>query len=163
MKLALAILCWLALAPNITSAQTEKNVIKDDDMKIQFTVPEGWQATKKGDRYLMGSSNTTGFMLIEVQKYKSLKKLKSAMKGGIELEDGSKLMPAKDLANLGKLGVSGLYVGTVDGTEMQGFMMALMAPSNDKAAICISVAPAVMFNQSNMDQLKLLLRSVSFL
>jgi hypothetical protein len=162
MKLTLAILCWFALACNTTLAQSENKVIKDDDMKIQFTVPEGWQATKKGNSYLMGSSNTKGFMLIEVQEFKSLKKLKSSMEGGIELEDGSKLMPAKELANLGKLGVSGLYAGTVDGTEMQGFMMALMAPTNDKATICISVAPAIMFNQSNMDQLKLLLRSVTF-
>jgi hypothetical protein len=156
-------LLYLLVFASATLAQDGAQVITDDEMQIKFTVPDGWIATKKGDNYLMGSSNTKGFMLIEVQAFKSLKKLKAAMKSGIELEDGSRLTPAKDLTNLGKRGVSGLYTGTVDGTEMQGFMMALMAPTDDRAAICITVAPVNVFNQSNMDQLKLLLRSVTFL
>jgi hypothetical protein len=41
--------------------------------------------------------------------------------------------------------------------------MALMPPSEGRAVICISVAPADIFNQSNMDELKTLLRSVVFL
>ncbi len=152
--LSLAISSW---------AQEDSSVIVDKEMKIQFTVPEGWKVTKKDNGYLMGSSSTQGFMLLNVQNFTSLKKLKAAMEEGIEQEDGSKLMPVTDLAKLGNQGVSGLYSGKLDGVEMQGFLMALMPPSKGRAAICISVAPKSVFNQSNMDQLKLLMRSVIFL
>ena len=144
-------------------AQDDSSTIKDNDIKIQFTVPDGWQSTQKADGYLMGSENTNGFMLIKVQDFKSLKKLRSAMEDGIEQEDGSKLELAGELSNLGNQGVSGMYLGKIDGIEMQGFLMALMPPSKGRAAICIAVAPAELFNQSTMDQLKILLRSVIFL
>lgn len=146
-----------------TLAQDDTSLIKDDEMKIQFTVPEGWKSTKKEDGYLMGSENTNGFMLLKVQDFKSLKKLRLAMEAGIEQEDGSKLMVDGELTNLGNQGVSGMYRGTIDGKEMQGFLMALMPPSKGRAAICITVAPVDVFNQSNMDQLKILLRGVIFL
>ena len=68
-----------------------------------------------------------------------------------------------ELSNLGNQGVSGMYRGTIDGKEMLGFLMALMPPSKGRAAICITVAPVDVFNQSNMDHLKILLRSVIFL
>jgi hypothetical protein len=60
---------------------------------------------------------------------------------------------------LGKLGVSGLYAGKIDETEMLGFLMAILPDGEGKAIICISVAPETVFNQSNMDQLKILIRS----
>ncbi len=162
MKFAILTLFCLSLVLS-SLAQDENNVIKDEEMKIQFTVPEGWKVTKKDDGYLMGSSTTQGFMLLNVQKFTSLKKLKSAMEKGIEQEDGSRLMPATELTKLGSQGVSGLYQGKLDGVEMQGFLMALMPPSKGRAAVCISVAPKSVFNQSNMDQLKLLMRSLIFL
>jgi hypothetical protein len=85
------------------------------------------------------------------------------MEAGILQEDGSILELNGDLTNLGNQGVSGMYRGTIDGKEMLGFLMALMPPSKGRAAICIAVAPIDLFNQSNMDQLKILLRSVIFL
>jgi len=163
MKSTLIAIFLAGLTITSTQAQNNESVIKDNDQKIQFTVPDGWQSTKKGDGYLMGSENTHGFMLIKVQNFKSIKKLRSAMEAGIEQEDGSILALDGELSNLGKQGVSGMYKGTIDGTEMQGFLMALMPPSKGRAAICITVAPVELFNQSNMDQLKILLRSVIFL
>jgi hypothetical protein len=162
MKSIIITLLFSGLAVSSLFAQSDNEVIKDDDMKVQFTVPTGWQATKKADSYVMGSADTQGFMLLKVQNFKTLKKLHSAMASGIEQEDGSVLMPVGELTMLGKQGVSGMYTGTIDGTEMQGFLMALMPPSKGKAAICISVAPKTLFNQSNMDQLKILMRSVIF-
>jgi hypothetical protein len=162
MKLTLALLCWLAISHTTTLAQADKEVIKDDDMKISFVVPDGWQATKRDNGYILGSTDTKGFMLVEVRHFESIKKLKKAMEAGIEQEDGSKLMPNGDLSMLGQQGVSGMYEGIIDDIEMTGFLMALMPPSKSKTVICISIAPKTIFNQSNMDQLKLLLRSVIF-
>ncbi len=160
MRLSLSLLFCLALSYSF--AQSDSEIIKDEELKISFTVPDGWQATKKDDGYLLGSANTQGFMLIKVMDFKSIKRLKSAMEAGIQQDDGSKLMPTTELTMLGEMGVSGMYDGTVEGTEMLGFLMALMPPSKTRAAVCISVAPKTIFNQSNMDQLKLLLRSVLF-
>ena len=50
-----------------------------------------------------------------------------------EQEDGTILELDGDLSNLGNQGVSGMYRGTIDGTEMQGFLMALMPPSRGRA------------------------------
>lgn len=144
-------------------AQDKSNTIVDKDLSIQFTVPEGWTVTKKESGYLMGSSTTSGFMMLEIQSFDSLNQLKTAMEAGIEQKDGTMLMPSGDLRLLGDQGVSGMYKGKIDGEEMTGFMMALFPPYEKKAAICISVAPSKLFNQSNMDQLKMLLRSIIFL
>jgi hypothetical protein len=102
-------------------------------------------------------------MFINVQKFATIISLKAAMEAGLQLEDGSILVPAGNLTLLGNIGVSGMYIGQIDGTEMKGFLMALMPPSKGRAAICISVAPEYLFNQTNMDELKSLLRSIIFL
>jgi len=154
---------YILLSTSIVLAQYEVDPIVDNDMKLQFSAPEGWKTTKKADGYLMGSPNTNGFMLLKVQSIPTISSLKSAMEQGLQLEDGTKLEPVGELNMLGSLGVSGMYIGTIDGTEMKGFLMALMPPSKGRAVICISVAPIYLFNQTNMDELKTLLRSVIFL
>ena len=163
MKSILISIFYILTCTGISLAQDEAEPIVDKEMKIQFSAPDGWKVTKKTDGYLMGSPNTNGFMLIKVQNFATIKDLKSAMKKGIKLEDGTELTPDGDINMLGSMGVSGIYLGTIDGTEMKGFLMALMPPSKGRAAICISVAPISVFNQSNMDELKILLRSVTFL
>jgi len=149
-------------APNIV-AQDKSNTIIDKDLSIQFTIPEGWTATKKASGYIMGSSTISGFMMLEIQSFDSLNQLKKAMEAGIEQKDGTMLMPSSDLRLLGDQGVSGMYKGKIDDKEMTGFLMALFPRYEKKAAICLSVAPTNLFNQSNMDQLKMLLRSIIFL
>ena len=163
MKPILLSIFFFLASMSLAMAQNEPEPIIDSEMKIQFSAPPGWKTTKKGDGYLMGSPNTSGFMLIKVQNFATIVSLKSAMEAGLQLEDGSKLVPVGDLNLLGNLGVSGIYVGAIDGTEMKGFLMALMPPSKGRAVICISVAPLYLFNQTNMDELKTLLRSVVFL
>jgi len=162
MKSSLITLLIFAFIISETTAQNDSTVI-DNELKLQFTAPEGWQITKKGDGYLLVSPKASGFMLIEVQKFTTIKSLKTAMENGIEQEDGSKMMPLEDLAMLGDRGVSGLYGGKIDDEEMTGFLMALLPPSRTRTVVCISVAPQRLFNQSNLDQLKILLRSIIFL
>ncbi|MEN8248530.1 MAG: hypothetical protein ABFS32_06330 [Bacteroidota bacterium] len=163
MRRVLVIAIGLIITQSLSYAQDGPQPIVDNEMKVQFTPPEGWQATKKDIGYVMGSDHTEGFMLLKVQDFKSIKKLKAAMEAGVEQEDGSILKPTGDLTLLGDQGVSGMYSGTIDETEMTGFLMALLPPSKRMAVICISVAPQSNFNQSNIDQLKMLLRSVIFL
>ncbi len=156
------ILSFLGFNPVMSqriAAQTEENIIKDDSLGVTFIVPDGWSATKKSVGYVMGSASTQGFMLLKTDEFSSLKNLKSAMKTGIQQQDGSMLTPDGDLSMLGKLGVSGMYQGVIDGIDMLGFMMAILPDGKGKAIICISVAPRNVFNQSNMDQLKILMRS----
>lgn len=144
-----------------TFGQDDKR-ITEDGLGFSFIVPDGWEVNRKDIGFVMGSAQTEGFMLIYRGDFKKLADLKKAMNNGIEQEDGSKLMPAYDLTDLGDQGVAGMFTGTIDGTEVKGFLMALLPPSKKKAAVCLSVAPASTFNQSNMDQLKILLKSVIF-
>lgn len=163
MKPILLSLFYFLASMSVLSAQNGQEPIIDSEMNIQFSAPAGWKTTKKDDGYLMGSTNTNGFMFINVQNFATIISLKSAMEAGLQLEDGTKLVPAGNLNLLGNIGVSGIYIGQIDGTEMKGFLMALMPPSRGRAAICISVAPVYLFNQTNMDELKSLLRSIIFL
>ena len=146
-----------------TSAQSRDSVIVNNDLLLQFTAPAGWHISQREDGYLLSSPKTSGFMLISIQNFRTIKSLKTAMENGIEQANGSKMMPLEDLSMLGNQGVAGLYGGKIDDTEMTGYLMALMPPSKTRAVICISVAPQELFNQSNLDQLKILLRSVIFL
>ena len=160
MKNLLFTLFIVGFSSTLLLAQTDS--INDADMKIQFQPPESWQATKKDDGYVLGSDKFQGFMKISVQPFATIKELRSAMMHGIAQPGGALLTPVDSLQNLGEVGVAGLYEGTIDGQEMRCYMMALMPPSKGRAAICISVAPKEVFNQSNIDQLKLLMRSVVF-
>ena len=147
------------LTAQTVKAQTESNIVEDKELGVKFIVPDGWTATKKEASYIMGSTDYNGFMLLKTAEFKSLKELKNAMQDGIEQEDGSLLIPDGDLNMMGKLGVSGLYVGKIDETDMLGFLMAILPDGKGTAMICISVAPESVFNQSNMDQLKILIRT----
>lgn len=155
MKRLVLLLILLIFAPGLKA-----QIVSDSNLGFDFTPPEGWIATKKEHGYVMGSTHTQGFMLLQSQDFKSQKALKNAMDAGIEQEDGTMMMPVGELNMLGKQGVSGMYAGKIDEVEMKGFMMAFMPEGKGIAAIGIAVAPATVFNQSNMDQLKLLLRSV---
>jgi hypothetical protein len=145
-------------------AQDGPQTVRDEDLKVQFIVPSGWSVTKKDIGYVMVPYETPdGFILVEVDSFVSVKELKVAMTNGITQEDGEVLTPIAELADLGSQGVAGLYEGMVDEKEVKGFLMALMPPSGGKAAIAIVVAPAEYFNQSHIDELKLLFRSIIFL
>ncbi len=163
MKVIFISICYFLVSLSTSMAQTVQESIIDEELKIQFSPPKGWKTSKKDNGYLMGSPNTSGFMLIKEQDFSNIIKLKSAMESGIELADGSVMKPIGELNLLGDVGVSGMYLGIIDGTQMKGFLMALMPPSKGRAVICLSVAPEYLFNQTNMDELKTLLRSVIFL
>lgn len=162
-KLIIITIIILAFTALNTTAQTSDSIIVNDDLLLQFTAPAGWHISQREDGYLLTSPKASGFMLITIQNFRTIKSLKTAMENGIEQVDGSKMMPLEDLSMLGNQGVSGLYGGKIDDIEMTGFLMALLPPSRTRAVICISVAPQRLFNQSNLDQLKILLRSVIFL
>jgi hypothetical protein len=162
-KIALFFLFLFSFWFHQLQAQDGPKTIRDEEKKIQFIVPSGWSVTEKDVGYILGLYDTDGFILIKVEKFKSLKDLKSAMNNGIAQEDGSVLTVTTELNNLGKQGVAGMYEGTVDGKEVKGFLMALMPPSGKKAAISIVVAPKDHFNQSHMDELKSIVKSIVFL
>ena len=163
MKLILlSFFCFLG-SINASLAQSDQEVIIDNEMKIQFTPPTDWKTSKKENYYLMASPTTSGFMLIMEEDFSTIVKLKSAMETGIELEDGAIMKLVGELNLIGDIGVSGMYEGVIDEKEVSGFLMALMPPSKGRAAICLSVAQENLFSQTNMDELKKLLGSVIFL
>ena len=156
------ILLILLVAGHYPGYTQTSNRIENSDLGISFVVPEGWTATKKIDSYILGSSKASGFILLKTENLHSIREVKAAMEGGIELEDGSKLMPVEKLNLLGKQGVAGLYKGIIDEVEMTGYLMALMSTTKQKTVLCISVSPTPNFNQSNLDYVKILIRSVIF-
>lgn len=162
-KIALFFLLILAFCNSAVQAQDGPKTVRDEDKKIQFIVPSGWSVTEKDIGYVLGPYNTDGFILINVEDFNSLKELKAAMNNGITQEDGSILKVSSALNNLGEQGVAGMYEGTIDGKEVKGFLMALMPPSGGRASISIVVAPKENFNQSHMDELKGVVRSIIFL
>ena len=131
-------------------------------MAISFAVPDGWSATKKDDAYILSSPGFNGFAMLKTTLLHSLNEVKKAMKEGIELNDGTKLLPVEDLQMLGKQGVSGIYHGQIDDKEMTGYLIALMETTKQKTVLCISVSPTEKFNQSNLDYVKIMVRSVIF-
>ena len=163
MKSNCLIILFSVLLLSTSSARQNDSTIIDNDLKLQFTAPGGWSISKADDMYILKSPNNSGFMLIEIQNLTTLKSLKTAMEKGTGLHDGTIMMPLEELTMLGNRGVSGLFGGKIDDEDMTGFLMALLPPSRGKSVVCISVAPQNFFNQSNLDQLKILLRSVIFL
>ena len=104
-----------------------------------------------------------GFILIRVEPYKTLKKMKEAMQNGILQEDGSKLTLLNELQTMGDDGLAGMYEGSVDGTKVRGFMMSKLDKKSGKGAVVIVVAPQDRFNQSHMDALKTIARTLVFI
>lgn len=153
----------LQAASSVLYAQSGPQTVRNEDLKVQFIVPADWSVSTREGGYLLAPADTEGFMIIKMQETKSQKELHEAMSNGVEQQDGSKMMPIAELADLGNLGVSGLYEGKLDEQDMRGFLMALMPPSGGRAIIAIIVAPSQNFNQSHMDLLKKVVRSVVFL
>lgn len=162
-NLGLYCIFLLTFAYATSYAQSGPQTIVDKEKKIQFTVPSGWSVTDKDFGYILGPYQTEGFILIQVEDYTNLNDLKNAMSNGITQEDGSVLTTMDPLTDLGSRGVAGMYEGEVDNESVRGFLMALMPPSKSRAAISIIVAPATHFNQSHIDELKALVRSIIFL
>ena len=154
------LICFLLLL-NVAMAQdiTRTNI---PEMGISFAVPDGWSATKKDDAYILSSPGFNGFIMLKTVLLHSINELQTAMENGIELQDSTKLVPVEDLKLLGQQGVSGIYQGMIDEQEMTGYLIALMETTKQKTVLCISVSPSDKFNQSNLDYVKILVRSVIF-
>jgi len=157
MKIASIIFTFLLISNFSWAQEIETNT----DLGIEFSYPSNWNLTPKEDGYLMGVENREGFILIKVEAYKSLKKMKASMQNGITQEDGSVLTLLNELQPYGENALAGMYEGTVDEKKVRGFLIGKF--NKGKSAITIVVAPATRFNQSHMDALKMIGRSLKFL
>ena len=157
----ITVLFCFILILNAASAQ-EAERTQDSELGISFSVPDGWSATKKGDAYILSSAGFNGFVMLKTELLHSINEVQSAMENGIELQDSTKMMPVEDLKLLGQQGVSGMYRGKIDEQDMTGYLIALMETNKQKTVLCISISPSDKFNQSNLDYVKILVRSVIF-
>lgn len=153
-----SIILTLLLVSNFSWAQ---EIESNADLGIEFTYPSNWNLTQKEDGYLMGVENKEGFILIKVEAYKSLKKMKASMQNGIAQEDGTVLTLLNELQPYGENALAGMYEGTVDEKKVKGFLIGKF--NKGKSAIAIVVAPETRFNQSHIDALKMIGRSLVFL
>ena len=159
MKPTTLLLIFLLVA-NLSFAQkTESNA----DLGIEYSHPANWIPTAQADGYLLGSEKLEGFILIRIESYKSLKKMKASMENGIKQPDGNMLTLLNELQPYGENALAGMYEGTVDEQKVRGFLIGKFNPKNNKSAIAIVVAPSTRFNQSHMDALKMIGRSLIFL
>jgi hypothetical protein len=159
MKTTTLLLIFLVAAHISWAQETETNT----DLGIEFTYPSNWKPTAQADGYLIGSEKLEGFILVRVGSFKSLKKMKASMKNGITQEDGSVLTLLNELQPYGENALAGMYEGMVDEQKVRGFLIGKFNSNNNKSAITIVVAPATRFNQSHMDALKMIGRSLKFL
>lgn len=162
-KLTFLVLLLSGVSFTQVAAQNGPQTVRNEDLNIQFIVPADWTVNTKNGGYLLAPADTEGFIMINVQEVKSQTALREAMENGIVQDDGTKMMPVAELNDLGKQGVAGLYKGKLGENEMEGFMMALMPPTGERAVVAVVVAPVPYFNQSHMDILKSVVRSVVFL
>lgn len=150
----------ILLVTNISVAQEKESNAK---FGIEFNYPSNWNPTTQKDGYLIGSEKLEGFILVRVGSFKSLKKMKASMQNGITQEDGSILTLLNELQPYGENALAGMYEGIVDEQKVRGFLIGKFNTKNNKSAFAIVVAPSNRFNQSHMDALKMIGRSLSFL
>lgn len=144
-------------------AQEFEKQESNESLGIEFTYPINWKPTLKKDGYILGADKLEGFILIRVSSYKSIKKMKEAMENGIVQEDGSRLTLLNDIQPMGENGLAGMYEGTVDDQKVRGFMMSKLDKKSGNGAVVIVVAPETRFNQSHMDALKTIARTLTFI
>jgi len=161
MKFSTTILC-VAFIINVSWAQ-DTHTETNSSLGIEFAHPTNWTLTPKEDGYLLGSTRLEGFILVRVQSYKTLKKMKAAMQNGITQEDGSQLTLLNELQPFGENGLAGMYEGMVDEQKVRGFMMCKLDAKKGIGAFIIVVAPETRFNQSHMDALKIIARTLNFI
>lgn len=85
------------------------------------------------------------------------------MDNGIVQEDGSKLSLVNELQPMGEDGLAGMYEGSIDEKNVRGFMMGKLDKKSGKGVVIIVVAPQERFNQSHMDALKTIARTLTFI
>lgn len=162
MRFLTALLLVISLSYSSYAQEFEKKET-NETLGVEFTYPINWKPTTQEGGYILGSEGLEGFILIRVESYKSMKKMKEAMKNGIEQDDGSKLTLINDLQAMGDSGLAGMYQGIVDEQKVRGFMMSKLDKKSGKGAVVIVVAPEERFNQSHMDALKTIARTLTFI
>lgn len=159
----LAAFLLVALFIPSTYAQEFEKKETNEKLGVEFTYPINWKPTAQEGGYIFGSEKLEGFILIRVESYKTMKKMKEAMKNGIAQDDGSKLTLLNELQPMGESGLAGMYEGMVDEQKVRGFMMSKLDKKSGKGAVVIVVAPEERFNQSHMDALKTIARTLIFI
>lgn len=154
------LLLGLWLASTLSMAQ---NTQSNTQFGIRYMQPPGWTSTAKEDEILLGSDKLEGFILIRTAPYKSLKKMKVSMEAGVEKEPGTTLELDTELLPYGPDAVAGLYHGQIDGAPVKGFLIGKYDKESKKSVLIIVVAPEARFNQSHMDAVKTIGRTLSFL
>ena len=157
---SISIILVILLVSTISWAQESET---NADLGIQFSYPSNWNLTPKEGGYLLSVEKREGFVLIKIEAYKSLKKMKDSMQNGITQEDGAVLTLLNELQPYGENGLAGMYEGTIDEKKMKGFLIGKFHEKTNKSAITIVIAPADRFNQSHIDALKMIGRSLKFL
>ncbi len=159
MKSLTTLLLLISTFSHSWAQETEQN----KKLGIEFEYFSNWVLTEKPDGYLLGSEKIEGFIIIRVESYKSLKAMKSSMKEGIKKEDGTMLTLASELRPYGENALAGMYEGVVDEKKVRGFLIGKLEPKSKKSVFAIVVAPEERFNQSHMDAVKIIGRTLKFL
>ncbi len=158
MKPALILLGALLISGTV-KAQTEET---NTELGITYTLPEGWTATQKDKEILIGSEKIDGFIVIRSATYKTLKKMKAAMEAGIAHSSGTLLTPTTELQSYGPNGYAGLYRGSIAEEPILGFLVGRFNTNAKRGILIIGAAPDKKFNQSHMDAVKLIGRTLTF-
>jgi hypothetical protein len=117
-------------APAPPVAKTSPAAIKDPDMNIAFTPPQGWKASKQQAVYLLGSDQYKGFIVIMPHNYSNLDQMNAeAQEGIIDEGNGIQLMPTSGFKRYGQNGLSAEFSGVVQGREAKAYAIGLISPN----------------------------------
>lgn len=140
----------------------QNRTINEPDFGVQFTVPEGWNYQQSEMGYIMGHNTIPGIIILMGNDFKSIEEVENAASQGLQEDNGTFLQLKGELKPFGQNGRAGNFSGTLEGQQVNAYMISLVSTTNGKGVTMMAAATPDLFNQVQVQAIESLGRSVRF-
>lgn len=122
------------------SNNSEAKNISNTNWSISFSTPNGFNAQETTQGYAIYEKSNRGMIIMIPHRVSDVEELKQMISAGQGINDDKvNISPISEFENLGKNGFSGDFSGTVNQTEANAKVIALVSPYNNKGVIIVSI------------------------
>lgn len=140
------IIGMLIIFSNYSCAQPTGE-IDDPSLGISFKVPEGWEAQKADGGYMLTSSSTTGFMLVNTNNNSDMETMKAEARQGISDDSGNYLQLISSIEELDSYIIGAEYEGVISGGAVKAYIIGVANTQGSGISLMVA-APTNLYSMA---------------
>ncbi len=143
------------------SLQAQGTLVREAQLGIAFTVPQGWQYQQNEEAYLLGSTTLPGLVILATHQEANLEALKLVARQGIN-EEGMQLQLQGNLEQLTSKSIGAKYSGQMGQETVEAYIIGILNPTGGLGVSCMIVTTPQQFTNEHIKQLKQIASTVQF-